>query len=252
MTAVALTGRGVESSPTHLKVVDDIPFDQYAKLLERAGAIGDAAKWWIGDLLLFGERRYGHEYAQVLGDARISERQSSRYRYVAERVRPSRRRENLSFSHHEEVAPLEPPQQRTLLARAEKEGWSHRELREAIQNLHVLKDPPPRLKKAVILGAPEVDAVAGLATVRETLVTIGRGLEQETAETVGIPQAIRAIDATQKTVRLAAERLDRPNVIEAAQRVISETTRSNGFAMQPIPVFDTFAAAVQAAEGRKK
>lgn len=43
----------------------------------------------------------------------------------------SRRRDNLTWTHHYEVAPLEPAEQDRLLALAEEKGWSVRELRKA-------------------------------------------------------------------------------------------------------------------------
>jgi len=42
------------------------------------------------------------------------------------------RNENLTFSHHVAIAPEEPGEQRKWLDRAEKEGWSSRQLRKEI------------------------------------------------------------------------------------------------------------------------
>jgi hypothetical protein len=49
--------------------------------------------------------------------------------YVASRFDFSRRRENLSWSHHETLAALEPDEQEGWLDRAEQHRWSVSDLR---------------------------------------------------------------------------------------------------------------------------
>jgi len=55
------------------------------------------------------------------------------YAWVVKQFPPVRRLTELDFSHHLEVASLEPADQDILLARAQEERWSSRELREAVR-----------------------------------------------------------------------------------------------------------------------
>jgi hypothetical protein len=216
-----------------------------------AGVTGDTAKWWLGDLILFGSNRWPEEYPQALEASRLSDRQISRYRYVAERVRPSRRREKLSFSHHEEVAPLEPTDQYRLLARAERENFSVAVLREAVLDVRAVersaRRPPPR--QEVLPATGVADAVGGLLAVRETLTTVAEAIDSaEGRDAVGIPAALRALDTVGRTVRDAVKVLARPSLTDAWGQVQAAAVRQHHLAdpayIVPGKVFDEFAAFV--------
>lgn len=242
---------GVRWSATGVEVTDpSLPFDVYARLVAFAGSSSDAAKWALGDLLLFGEARYGELYAQTLESARISDRQAERYRYVAERVRSSRRRENLSFSHHEEVAPLEPADQARLLERADADRTSVADLRERVRDIRAVerarRDPPARQE---VLGPVEsVDASRNLSTVRQALATVADGVTPEAQEAIGIPSAMRALEEVGRTVRRAVAVLARPSLSEAWRLVEQVSVKQTGLAdpayIVPAEVFERFAARV--------
>jgi hypothetical protein len=77
----------------------------------RLGEITRCNQWWIGDWLCYGVARWGEKY---VGASRITAYDVSSLRnmaWVAARFTPSRRRDNLSWSHHVAVAPLEPKAQ---------------------------------------------------------------------------------------------------------------------------------------------
>jgi hypothetical protein len=67
-----------------------------------------------------------------------------------------------------------------------------------------------------------VDAARGVAVVRETLAKIGEGLDPETAETVGIPQAVSALADVARVVRKASDGL---SLEEAADRVLDSAVK---------------------------
>lgn len=52
--------------------------------------------------------------------------------WVASRIENVRRRTSLPWSHHKEVAALEPEEQDRLLDQAELGEWSRHQLREAV------------------------------------------------------------------------------------------------------------------------
>lgn len=95
--------------------------------------IAKSCPWWIGDLLNLGEHTYGETYSQALAATGFDEGYLKNCKWVASHVEMSRRRDNLSFSHHQEVAPFDPEDQDKWLERAVKNHWSCKQLREAIQ-----------------------------------------------------------------------------------------------------------------------
>jgi len=107
------------------------------------------------------ERAYGEKYAQAL-DSTDWEYQTLRdAAWVAGRVEMSRRRDNLTWSHHREVAALDPDDQDGWLDRAEAEGWSRNELRRAIKTPELLATPDPAA------GAYSTRARAAAGTLRK-------------------------------------------------------------------------------------
>ena len=54
-------------------------------------------------------------------------------KYLSDSIPLLRRHNNLSWSHHREVAGLEPPEQDELLDKAEDKGWSFREMRKQVR-----------------------------------------------------------------------------------------------------------------------
>ena len=67
--------------------------------------------WWWGDWLRFGERKYGEMYSQAIDHSKLDYQTLANSTYVSGAVEFSRRRENLSWSHHKEIASLEPEDQ---------------------------------------------------------------------------------------------------------------------------------------------
>ena len=70
-----------------------------------------ASQFWLGDLLLFAEQSYGEEYTQVLDDTEEEEQALRNFKWVANKVKASTRVDALTWSHHREVAKLEPEEQ---------------------------------------------------------------------------------------------------------------------------------------------
>ena len=118
--------------------------------------------WWIGDWLTVGEsRKWVHDdkYEGVKERFGIGYRTGRQAVWVSRAIEMSRRRDKLSWSHHQEVAPLTEPEQDHWLDLAEENGWSLRDLRKAIKAAL----PPPDLgevepgKFRVILADPPWD-----------------------------------------------------------------------------------------------
>jgi N6-adenosine-specific RNA methylase IME4 len=85
------------------------------------GKIERSVSWWLGDWWAFGEARYGQRKAIVEaedweGPAYQTCRDAA---WISEAFALSRRRDNLSFGHHKEVAALPPDEADALLDWAE-------------------------------------------------------------------------------------------------------------------------------------
>lgn len=117
---------------TACKLRDDLPFARWSELVRSLTVMVDACPWWLGDALIFGERKYGQTYAQVAEVTGKAIHTLQNSAWVASRIPPSRRREDLSFSHHAEVAGMEPDIADAYLNLAEEHGWTRNELRRSI------------------------------------------------------------------------------------------------------------------------
>ncbi|HTB50811.1 MAG TPA: LmbU family transcriptional regulator [Solirubrobacteraceae bacterium] len=104
-------------------------FEQWVNYGRRLGSIGRAVGWWIGDWLRFGNSAYGEKYVRAARITGYDVQTLMNMSYVASRIEPSRRRENLSWSHHAEVASLPAEEQEAWLNRAEEQRFSVHDLR---------------------------------------------------------------------------------------------------------------------------
>jgi N6-adenosine-specific RNA methylase IME4 len=130
-------------SETGLALQTGLTFDEWAEVGALLGRIGRAHQWWVGDWLNYGERAYGEKYAQAMEATRLEYGTVANAAYVAGRIELSRRRENLSWSHHYEVAALDPPEQDEWLDRAEAKRWNRDEMRRAVREPKLLAAPAP-------------------------------------------------------------------------------------------------------------
>lgn len=94
-----------------------------------------ASRWWLADWLRYGETRpdWRERLELVMDVTEFAEKTLRNVKYVGENVAPSRRREDVEFSLHAEVAPLHPKEQTEWLEKAATEGWTLRELRLSIR-----------------------------------------------------------------------------------------------------------------------
>lgn len=113
---------------------------------ERAGAFlqqADAAvQWWVGDWLLYGESKWGEAYTQAVEATGLRPETLKACQWVASKFNKVRRRTNLQFSHHRDVAALDPADADRLLDQAESEGLSTRELRAKVKELKAATTEP--------------------------------------------------------------------------------------------------------------
>jgi hypothetical protein len=76
------------------------------------------SNWWVGDWLQYGAARWGEKYSEAARITGYDVKTLRNIAYVAKRFDSSRRRDNLTWTHHAEVAALAPEQQDEWLDRA--------------------------------------------------------------------------------------------------------------------------------------
>ena len=148
----------------------DLTFEQWADAGRDLLRMGRAVNWWLGDWILYGERRYGEMYADAIDLTGLEYGTLANIVRVARHVESSRRREQLSWSHHVEVAALSPAEQDEWLRRADQDGLTVARLRARLSSSSVpetaagLVEPePPVPTHAVRISchiAAESDAAA--------------------------------------------------------------------------------------------
>jgi hypothetical protein len=116
---------------TALIILDDTSFEEWSEMWVGLQATERGINFWIGDALNFGQR-FGEEHSQVL-DGFSFERQASTMR-VATKFPPPRRRKNISWSVHREIAGLDDPSdQDRFLDLAAEQRLGAREIRALVQ-----------------------------------------------------------------------------------------------------------------------
>ena len=120
-------------TPTSWSAPPDLSFIDWVEDGSRLARLGRPA-WWIGDWLRFGSEAFGERYAPAARTTGYDPQSLMNMVYVASKIAPERRREQLSWSHHAELAALEPTDQDRWLEHAVRARLSVRSLREAIRS----------------------------------------------------------------------------------------------------------------------
>jgi hypothetical protein len=121
-------------------------WEAYTVSFQRMGA---AMPFLIGDLLVWGEDKFGEKYSQAITDTGLGKQTLANYASICRRIPMEVRREDVSFSHHGEVAALPIPEQKRLLEEVANQGWTVPELREAIREKAGLPAKSPFVFEAV-------------------------------------------------------------------------------------------------------
>lgn len=126
--------RGVELSKVALGIKSGISFSDWEAIVATLSNVEGALQWWIGDALNFGEDKFGEAYAQAVDPEKVgySNKTLSNLKYVAGAIPASRRRENVAWSKHAEVASLPEEAQEKILDRAE--SLSVKQVREIVRD----------------------------------------------------------------------------------------------------------------------
>lgn len=124
-----------ELTSTGARMVEGLSLEDWARVGKGMAKASRSLQWWIGDWLNYGVRDYGDKRALAIDHAEVFGLSPETLRHsmwVAEKV--VNRLTSLSWAHHREVAGLPGRDQGKWLHKAEAEGWSVSELRQAIRS----------------------------------------------------------------------------------------------------------------------
>src|SRR5918999_1201697 len=132
---VKLGNRGSRAalSDVSWRAAEDLSFAEWLEQGRRLGLMGRSAGWWIGDWLSYGNHVFGERYVRASRITGYDAQTLMNMAYVASRFDASRRHGKLSWSHHAEIAAMQPSAQDFWLARAESERLSVRCLRDEVR-----------------------------------------------------------------------------------------------------------------------
>jgi hypothetical protein len=100
----------------------------------RLGYIGRGNQWWIGDWVRYGTARWGERYAEAARITGYDPRSLANMASIASMFPPSRRRDNLTWSHHAAVAGLSVDEQDRWLDFAATSRLSVADLRTELRS----------------------------------------------------------------------------------------------------------------------
>lgn len=120
----------VSFEKTRLSFSKDTPRGVWSAVLLKLRDAERSVQWWIGDAMAYGELHYGES---AFADLERQDKTLANWATVARKVHPSRRREDVRFSHHAEVASLPPEQQTEVLERVSTEDLTVSETRDLVR-----------------------------------------------------------------------------------------------------------------------
>ena len=112
---------------------EDLPLEEWRRIGDNIAVLADSSTWWLGDWLVYGQRRYPDRYRRAVAETSLDHQTLRNYAWVARRFPPPRRRPALSFQHHAEVAALPERDQDGWLDRAQQSRWSRNTLRRELR-----------------------------------------------------------------------------------------------------------------------
>jgi len=130
-------------TPTGWTPPPALSYERWAALGHTFAQMDRSVGWWLADWILAGEARYGERFAQAVGETGLAEKTIANRLSVARAFPAFRRRDAVSWSHHQTVASLPAPDQDRLLDLAEKSSLSVTALRREAAGARPRPAPVP-------------------------------------------------------------------------------------------------------------
>src|SRR6516165_11314413 len=121
---------------TSLVLPENLDKEAWLSVGRSLAEIDSGFMWWLGDWIRFGDEKWGAKYDEAISLG-FAYQTALNAVSVAKKFEFSRRRENLSWGHHEAVAYLEEPFADAFLDDAITNQWSQKELRKQVADFRV-------------------------------------------------------------------------------------------------------------------
>jgi hypothetical protein len=152
---------------TGLHLPRQVSFEAWLDIGRQLSTVVSSSAWCLGDWLIYGETAFTGRYRDAIERTSLDYQTLRNYAWVARQFPLARRRENLSFGHHAEVAALPEPEQDYWLRKAEQLGWSRNKIRHEVRASHRERrddlpgeeDPPAPPPAAGKQTSPEIVSI---------------------------------------------------------------------------------------------
>jgi hypothetical protein len=162
-----------------------LPFEAWLAIGVKLSTLSSSFAWCLGDWLVYGEISYRGRYREALERTSLDYQTLRNCAWVARKFPLSRRRDNLSFGHHAEVAALTEPEQAYWLRKAEERSWSRNRLRGEVRS--------SRRERVKSESAPESVAPSGDPEISSGKETVAKGKGESMLELALSPLQLELI-----------------------------------------------------------
>jgi len=177
---------GVTLTTTGLVVEGEPDLDDWEHVGSFINRVGAAVNFWCGDYLNYAQDRddWAERYEQIRSEFNLEEHTLANIQSVCRNIRHSRRRENLPWSHHAEVAYLEESVADELLEQADP-GAPNEQPKLTIREMRAAKNGED-IDAVNTVAADTAKALRLLANLVETLASLGIDCEEHTKAIKGV------------------------------------------------------------------
>lgn len=147
---------GITFTSTGLIIDPSVSYEQWERYGRKLQLAEKGIQWALGDWMIHGETHFKERASQAVEFTGLKLKTLQNYATVAESVEKSRRRDSdvVDFSTHAEVASLSAKQQERLLAKAERDNLTSREVRREATRLK--RQEGKQKSELEIILSPEV------------------------------------------------------------------------------------------------
>jgi hypothetical protein len=123
-----LQERKLEETHLDLHALGVRTLEDWVQVGRTLGRLGSAARWWMGDWIIYGEGAFGEEHAQFVDELGVSEETLMRYARVSRAWPVELRRPGIPYTVYELARNVPTELKAGVLDKYVNEGWSRGDL----------------------------------------------------------------------------------------------------------------------------
>lgn len=212
ITPAAATPDGIAGPPSTITSVAWVPkramdVAEWSRAGRQLGVMHRCSPWWLGDWIRYGNAKFGEKYSRAAKITGYDSQTLMNMVYVASHFEISRRREELSWSHHETVASLMPDEQDRWLKHAIDHQMSVTDLRLELRTCRKVQKEQSNpethddsIAESISVTCPNCGQKISLPPQAEEHPDVGRNPEQ-----VGVRTLVDQDHSNEKTGAQSAE-----------------------------------------------